>query len=474
VAISGTSQQDVFTDRDLVGFSVTTSNPACGSFVVGTAPTAFIINLSDPADPSTVQATDFTVNGTPADSFILSNSNATIEFDFTTSPVVQGENTMHIDAGAIHQASNNDPILEFNCTFRYGTTQLAVTDTVPPVGGTFTPPAPSTYDYLVNLNLAVDPASVQDTDLQLSGNSGASVTGHTLENGNMRIHFTLSSPFGGSLTAHIAAGAITDTFGNPNADFSGNYTVSGCPPSQYVITPGTDPIVPGVTDTGNHSDDGTTFVPLPFPFHLYDQTYNGVNVCSNGNTQFVTTDPTFISLCLPWAAHDFTIFPLWEDLMTIITNPGCTTWANGCGIFTTVEGSPPNRIFDIEWHAVLFGNTSSPVNFELRLFEGDPNLKFEVIYGNITPTGASQMWVGGVQGNSGAGFFTQDFCNPSGNPPPTNVSRTYEIPPCAATPTPTPTVTPTVTPTPTATVTPTPTPRATPRPRPTPHPRPTP
>lgn len=41
VAISGTSQQDAFTDRELVGFAVTTTDPACGSFVVGTAPTDF-------------------------------------------------------------------------------------------------------------------------------------------------------------------------------------------------------------------------------------------------------------------------------------------------------------------------------------------------------------------------------------------------------------------------------------------------
>ena len=170
------------------------------------------------------------MNGTPADTATLSNGNATINFNFNTSPVVQGENTMHIDAGAIHQASNNDPILEFNCTFRYGQEQLTVTDTDPPVGGTFTPPAPGTYDYVVNWNMAVDPSSVQDSDLQLSGNTGATVTGHTLENGNTTIQFTLNIPFGGSLTAHIAAGAITDTVGNPNADFSGNYTVAGCPP----------------------------------------------------------------------------------------------------------------------------------------------------------------------------------------------------------------------------------------------------
>src|SRR5882757_6991907 len=180
VTISGTSQQDAFTDRDLVGFSVATADPACGSLVLGTAPTAFVIDLSDPADPSTVQATDFTVNGTAADTATLSNGNQTITFTFNTSPVVQGENTMHIDAGAIHQASNNDPILEFNCTFRFGQQQLTVTDTNPPVGGTFTPPAPGTYTYDVNWNIDVDPSSVTTSDLQVSGNAGATVTAVTV------------------------------------------------------------------------------------------------------------------------------------------------------------------------------------------------------------------------------------------------------------------------------------------------------
>src|SRR5437763_6953567 len=72
VAINSQSQQDAFTDRDLVGFAVTTADPACGS-VVDTQPTDFIIDLSDPVDPSSVQASDFTVNGIPADNDVITN-----------------------------------------------------------------------------------------------------------------------------------------------------------------------------------------------------------------------------------------------------------------------------------------------------------------------------------------------------------------------------------------------------------------
>ena len=46
MAISGASQQDTFTDRELVGFAVTTTDPACNS-IINTQPTDFVINLSD-------------------------------------------------------------------------------------------------------------------------------------------------------------------------------------------------------------------------------------------------------------------------------------------------------------------------------------------------------------------------------------------------------------------------------------------
>ena len=45
------SQQDAFTDRELVGFAVTTSDPACNS-VINTQPTDFVINLSDAVNPA--------------------------------------------------------------------------------------------------------------------------------------------------------------------------------------------------------------------------------------------------------------------------------------------------------------------------------------------------------------------------------------------------------------------------------------
>ena len=118
-AIVGSSQQDVFFDKDVAGFSVTSTVPASGS-TVSTQPVDFVINLTDPVDPTTVQPTDLTVNGTPANSDALSNGNATITFHYNSSPVTtQGVQTMNIAAGAFNKVSGGDPVLAFSGTFCY-------------------------------------------------------------------------------------------------------------------------------------------------------------------------------------------------------------------------------------------------------------------------------------------------------------------------------------------------------------------
>src|SRR4029077_13668648 len=95
----------------------TVTSTTCGRIIVGTAPTDFTVNLSDPADPTTVQASDFTVNGPPADNDIIINGDLSITFHFNTSPVVGGQNTMHIPAGAFN--CGQGPVQEFTCTLFY-------------------------------------------------------------------------------------------------------------------------------------------------------------------------------------------------------------------------------------------------------------------------------------------------------------------------------------------------------------------
>src|SRR5262249_33066739 len=140
---------------------------------------------------------------------------------------------------------------------------------------------------------------------------------------------------------------------------------------QYTITQIAGSIVPGTTDIGNHCDDCTTTIALPFPYTLYDQSFTMVNLSSNGNAQFTTTDSDYNNICVPWTSHNYAISPYWDDLYTLNA---------GFGIFTSVSGTAPNRIFNIEWRAQYYPGTGTP-DFELRLYENQQ--RFDVIYGTL-------------------------------------------------------------------------------------------
>jgi hypothetical protein len=223
--------------------------------------------------------------------------------------------------------------------------------------------------------------------------------------------------------------------------------------------------VPGTTDIGNHGDDTVVTIALPFSYTLYDQSFTSINLSSNGNAQFTTTDTTFTNQCLPWVTHNYTIYPYWDDLYLV---------NSGFGIFTSISGTAPNRIFNIEWRAQYFPGSGN-ANFELRLYEGQT--RFDVIYGTVDNGNTSAT--AGVQQNDTN--FVQYFCNGAGGT--ATGGQSYILSPCG-TPSPTPTVTATATATATATstatatatptATPAPTVRSTPspRPRPTPPPRP--
>src|SRR5262249_40215377 len=152
------------------------------------------------------------------------------------------------------------------------------------------------------------------------------------------------------------------------------------------------------------------------------------------------------------------ILPYWEDLYTLNA---------GFGIFTSVSGNAPNRIFNIEWRNQYYPG-SGTANFELRLYEGQP--RFDVIYGTLTNGNTSAT--AGVQKDDAN--FTQYFGNGVGgaaagaqtyplfplgtpSPPPTAPSTATATATAAATAT----ITPTATATATATATFTPTPTAT-------------
>ncbi len=260
---AGRKDPNVYYQKVALGLAVTTTTPAVGS-IVSSVPVDYTVNFTDPIQTSTVQATDFQVDGVNASSFVI-NTSQQVTFHFNTAPFsTQGVHTMTMPAGAILRDPDGSPLAAFSGTFRYDALTLMVTSTVPPVGGTFTLPGPFTYD--VNFNEPVDPASVQTADLALSGIAGAIVTGVTVLPGNTTARFTIGGVTSeGTLNASIAAGAITDAFGNPGAAFSGSYAVdigtvpyptplSSEPPAGSLIY---DPTATGIVSFAGDTDSFT-------------------------------------------------------------------------------------------------------------------------------------------------------------------------------------------------------------------------
>ncbi len=167
----------------------------------------------------------------------------------------------------------------------------------------------------------------------------------------------------------------------------------------YTFQTGAAAIVVGATDSGSHCDDCVTGVTLPFSYNFHGVGYTTVNVGSNGNVQFTGNSTFALNGPLPDFHFTNTILAMQNDLRTDQA---------GGGIYTSISGAAPNRIFNIEWRAVLFSNTSQSVNFEVRLFEGLN--RFEIIYGSIAVNG-SQQTVGVQKDNTD---FTQFENNTAG------------------------------------------------------------
>ena len=241
---------------------------------------------------------------------------------------------------------------------------------------------------------------------------------------------TATATFTPTPTATATATATATPTATPTATAS-------CTPN-YAFTSGTGAIVPGVTDTGNHCDDCSTVISLPFPVTIYGTIYNSAAVGSNGHFTFGTVNNGFTLSCMPVSSGTDVLAPYWRDQRTDAVG-GCT----GCGIFTTTTGTAPNRIFRVEYRTTYFGQTSSTptLNYEVNLYESGTPV-FDFTYGLVTTFSATGRFLTvGVEKDTTV--FTEFGCDPTGgtNPPvSTGQQLTASLQSCGS-PTPTPTAT---------------------------------
>jgi len=446
VAIGGQSQQDAFTDRELVGFAVTSTSPTCNS-VINTQPTQFVVNLSDAVDPSTVQATDFTVNGTPANSFTLGMSNTQITFTFNSSPVTLGTNTMHIPAGAFNRISDEMPNFEFLCSFCYALTPLMETTTNPPVGGTFT--GPGNQDLAVTWNQPVDPGSVSASDLTITG-IPATVTGVDVSGAVTTFHINFTGIFSGTVTATIGAGSITANGCNPNAAFTGNYNYVG-----------------SVCDTGMIQNGGFEtgdFTNWTIDGHINDPVVETLFPHTGNDSAFAGGNPQQNTHCEENDNEPLGDSSFYQQFGPVPASSTLSFWHKDC----------TNDSISFDWQDAYI--TDSNGNILQTIYHLCDTADYTNVTVDMTPYVGQTVRI--------KFLVHQDGFNPPGDTTGQWIDDVALFAPCAtptASPTPTATatatatVTPVATPTATATATSTPTPTATiaPRVTPTPRPRPT-
>src|SRR6476660_1534089 len=219
----------------------------------------------------------------------------------------------------------------------------------------------------------------------------------------------------------------------------------------YTTATTTGTLTPGGTDIGNHCDDCTTDIVLPFPVSVYgNPPVTSVAVGSDGDIHFPGPyNKLFWWMgCIPvdpgTGQDPFlnTFFPNYADLVTDTSVGACP----GCGIFTQTVGTAPNRQFLIRWLANYFNSPPGPaqVEFEVVLTEGSNTLS--VIYGMSGDNGLTA--VSGIQKD--LTVFTSFSCNEATLTPGLRVD--YIPTGCGS---PTPTATPTATATATAAGSPT-------------------
>ncbi|HEX9990875.1 MAG TPA: S-layer homology domain-containing protein [Chloroflexia bacterium] len=246
--------------------------------------------------------------------------------------------------------------------------------------------------------------------------------------------WAVGSRQGGTLTMHYSevAPCNTPTPVPPTATAT-TPSPTPCGGGNYGVITSTGTIVPGTTDIGNHCNDCTTNVTLPFPFQLYDQVFTTALVSSNGLIEFTNSQPDSFNSCLPVTFPEFTytIMAYWDDQTT--NYPGTNT-----GIYTSTTGTAPNRVFNIEFRTCQFDifrdcfNTDA--NYEVRLYEGSS--RFDIIYGELDLRADSTTI--GVQRD--ATKYTQYSCNTQINGL-TGRMLTFDLPSCSSA-SPQPTLTP--------------------------------
>lgn len=377
-------------------------------------------------------------------------------------------------AGRVTNANTGNPISGVAIQARHQVTDTVVYNVGTNVGGYYTMTAmiegmytitATKFAYLTQVipNVQVISGTTTTQDIQLQPAPTYAIWGTvTTANTGQPVSATISFS-GGPATIYTdpATGYYTTTL--PTGTYQMTVTPAGrcigsetrtvtVPPAHeenFALPPRTDPFgyacdnsstrpwIAATTNTGISQDDQVVSIPIGFSFSFYGNSYTTVNVSSNGNLQFTTSDNEYSNTCpLPDPALQRMIAPWWDDLYP----PG------GGQVLYIRTGSAPNRVFTVEWRNIEhYPGTASGVTFEVQLEETTNDIYVlyqDTDFGDPSINHGASASVG-IQNGS---IAFQYSCGEAALSPNLTI---HWFRPSSATPTPTPTHTPAPTDTPT-------------------------
>ena len=120
----------------------------------------------------------------------------------------------------------------------------------------------------------------------------------------------------------------------------------------------------------NLGDDGEIGVSLPFPFTFYGTTSTNLCVGNNGGAIFnaTTCDVPYNNGDLGSTTSNNLIAPFWDDIDSDTGN-----------VYVKTVGTAPYRKFVVEWYNRPHYNNIGNATFELILYEGTNNIKYQYL-----------------------------------------------------------------------------------------------
>jgi len=145
----------------------------------------------------------------------------------------------------------------------------------------------------------------------------------------------------------------------------------------YVWDPSADP-PNGSVAIPNGYDDVSYELSLPFSFNFYETDFNTVYIDSNGRLNFFSNTSYYSNLPFPCTENKcrLVIAPFWDDL---------TTRPSGSEVRYAIVGTPPDRRVVITWTNVEHLGWNDSNTFQVILYEGTNEIKFQ--YQTINPYG---------------------------------------------------------------------------------------